>query len=103
MCCMPPQYSPSALRPSTQAWLGSRKPGKRHVQPRPPGSGAAWLLADLARASRQTRVALCSDPRSAQRLAEEVLLFAPDLRVRQLPDWETLPYDSFSPHQDLIS
>src|SRR3546814_6749702 len=30
-------------------------------------------------------------------------LFAPDLRVRQLPDWETLPYDSFSPHQDLIS
>lgn len=25
------------------------------------------------------------------------------LRVRQLPDWETLPYDAFSPHQDLIS
>src|SRR5699024_8595822 len=23
--------------------------------------------------------------------------------VRQLPDWETLPYDSFSPHEDLIS
>jgi transcription-repair coupling factor (superfamily II helicase) len=23
--------------------------------------------------------------------------------VHLLPDWETLPYDSFSPHQDLIS
>src|SRR5690606_12463344 len=44
-----------------------------------------------------------ADPLTAQRLADEVLLFAPDLRVRQLPDWETLPYDSFSPHQDLIS
>ncbi|HET8702864.1 transcription-repair coupling factor, partial [Castellaniella sp.] len=29
--------------------------------------------------------------------------FAPELRVRQLPDWETLPYDAFSPHQDLVS
>jgi transcription-repair coupling factor (superfamily II helicase) len=25
------------------------------------------------------------------------------LRVRLLPDWETLPYDSFSPHHDLVS
>jgi transcription-repair coupling factor (superfamily II helicase) len=29
--------------------------------------------------------------------------FAPDLRCALFPDWETLPYDSFSPHQDLIS
>lgn len=61
------------------------------------------MLADLARASRQTLVVLCAEPLAAQRLAEEILLFAPELRVRQLPDWETLPYDSFSPHQDLIS
>src|SRR5256885_7779056 len=29
--------------------------------------------------------------------------FAPGLRCALFPDWETLPYDSFSPHQDLIS
>ena len=29
--------------------------------------------------------------------------FAPGLRVALLPDWETLPYDPFSPHQDLVS
>ena len=46
---------------------------------------------------------LTADPLQAQRLAEEIHLFAPQLRVRQLPDWETLPYDAFSPHQDLIS
>ena len=39
----------------------------------------------------------------AQRLVEEVAWFAPELRVCLLPDWETLPYDAFSPHQDLVS
>src|SRR4029078_8752822 len=29
--------------------------------------------------------------------------FAPTLRVAVFPDWETLPYDTFSPHEDLIS
>ncbi len=37
------------------------------------------------------------------RLAEEIAWFAPALRVVVLPDWETLPYDHFSPHQDLVS
>ena len=97
------ETTPPALLPSIQQVLSALKPGQRHVQPLPPGSGDAWLLADLARASQQTIVVLCADPLSAQRLAEEILLFAADLRVRQLPDWETLPYDSFSPHQDLIS
>ena len=27
----------------------------------------------------------------------------PEVRLTLFPDWETLPYDSFSPHQDLIS
>lgn len=39
----------------------------------------------------------------AQRLIEEIAYFAPDLSVHLLPDWETLPYDIFSPHPDLIS
>ncbi|MCX7190727.1 MAG: transcription-repair coupling factor [Methylotenera sp.] len=39
----------------------------------------------------------------AQRLLEEIPYFAPTLSVHLLPDWETLPYDQFSPHPDLIS
>ncbi|HEY0268467.1 MAG TPA: hypothetical protein VGC12_04455, partial [Methyloradius sp.] len=39
----------------------------------------------------------------AQRLVEELPFFAPELLVSMLPDWETLPYDHFSPHPDLIS
>ncbi|UHL66104.1 transcription-repair coupling factor [Paralcaligenes sp. KSB-10] len=95
--------TPTPRLSSTQTLLTALKPGLRHAHPTPPGSGDAWLLADLARASRQTLVILCANPLAAQRLAEETLLFAPELRIRQLPDWETLPYDSFSPHQDLIS
>ncbi len=46
---------------------------------------------------------LCADAAVSQRLAEEIPFFAPGLRVHVLPDWETLPYDQFSPHQDLVS
>jgi len=60
-------------------------------------------LAELAQAAKKTIVVLCADPLQAQRLAEEIKRFNPEVKTRQLPDWETLPYDGFSPHQDLIS
>ncbi len=70
-----------------------------------PGSGDAFLIARLAASAAPARtvVVLCADAASSQRLADEIPFFAPDLRVHQLPDWETLPYDQFSPHQDLVS
>ncbi len=70
------------------------------------GSSDALALADLARRAAHDKrmVAVVSaDPLSAQRLADEIPWFAPELRVALLPDWETLPYDQFSPHQDLVS
>ncbi|HEY8354165.1 MAG TPA: transcription-repair coupling factor [Methylophilaceae bacterium] len=39
----------------------------------------------------------------ARRLLEELPWFEPGLKVHLLPDWETLPYDHFSPHPDLVS
>ena len=80
--------------------------GKRFTLPRPPGSGDALLIAQLAQrektAGRITAI-VTSDATDAQRLLDEINFFAPDLRCALFPDWETLPYDSFSPHQDLIS
>ncbi|MEI2417210.1 transcription-repair coupling factor [Orrella sp. JC864] len=99
----PAPPAPAYPVPSTPAVLSALKPGLRHAQPRPPGAGDAWWLADIARQSARPLVILSAEPLEAQRLADEILLFSPQLRVRQLPDWETLPYDSFSPHQDLIS
>ena len=80
--------------------------GKRFTLPRPPGSADALLLAQLAqreRAQGKLTAIVTADATDAQRLIEELAFFAPDLRCALFPDWETLPYDSFSPHQDLIS
>ncbi len=86
--------------------LPSLATGKRFILPRPPGSADALLLAQLAereKAAGRITAIVTSDATDAQRLLEEISFFAPDLRCALFPDWETLPYDSFSPHQDLIS
>ncbi len=80
--------------------------GKRFALPRPPGSADALLLARFAeqeRARGRLLAVFTAEPADAQRLADEIPFFAPALRVAVFPDWETLPYDSFSPHEDLIS
>ena len=80
--------------------------GKRHQLPRPPGSADALALAQHARtrkAAGQLLCVVCADAADAQRLLDELPIFAPELRLALFPDWETLPYDGFSPHQDLIS
>ena len=86
--------------------LPSLATGKRFTLPRPPGSADALLMAQLAereKAAGRITAIVTSDATDAQRLLEEITFFAPDLRCALFPDWETLPYDSFSPHQDLIS
>ncbi|EGI76760.1 transcription-repair coupling factor [Hylemonella gracilis] len=80
--------------------------GKRHTLPRPPGSADALLLAQLAHREKEAGrllAVVCADATDTQRLIDEIAFFAPTLRCAVFPDWETLPYDSFSPHQDLIS
>ncbi len=66
------------------------------------GAADAAALAQLAAGGRKL-VVVTANPLDAQRLLEEIAWFAQGLRVHLLPDWETLPYDNFSPHQDLIS
>jgi len=81
-------------------------PGQVRTLPRCHGSADALLLARLATreagAGRTLAIVAAGAP-DAQRLADEIRWFAPRLRVLLLPDWETLPYDAFSPHQDLVS
>jgi transcription-repair coupling factor (superfamily II helicase) len=80
--------------------------GNRFALPRPPGSGDALLIAQLASNARMRDrpiAIFCADPHDAQRLLEELPYFDPSLAVRGFPDWETLPYDVLSPHQDLVS
>ena len=66
------------------------------------GSSDALALAQYA-AQHSPLVIIAANALEAQRLVEEMPFFGPRLRVHLLPDWETLPYDHFSPHQDLVS
>ena len=80
--------------------------GKRHTLPQPVGSADSLLIAQLGlreKAAGKLTAIITSDAVTAQRLLDELAFFAPDLRCALFPDWETLPYDTFSPHQDLIS
>ncbi|MCU0811249.1 MAG: transcription-repair coupling factor, partial [Thiobacillaceae bacterium] len=77
-------------------------PGQKHQQSGLAGAADALYLAELAH-SRRPLVVVCASAWDVQRLADELRWFDPQLRVCVFPDWETLPYDSFSPHPDLIS
>jgi transcription-repair coupling factor (superfamily II helicase) len=80
--------------------------GRRFALPRPAGSADALLLARLGlreKAAGRLTAIVTADATDAQRLLDEIAFFAPELRCALFPDWETLPYDTFSPHQDLIS
>ncbi|WP_040501975.1 transcription-repair coupling factor [Herbaspirillum sp. YR522] len=92
------------------------KPGVRFVPPAVHGSADACLLAQAAlelKAQGRMLAVVVAGATDAQRLLAEIPWFAPSadavadpaakLRVHLLPDWETLPYDAFSPHQDLVS
>lgn len=66
----------------------------------PPGSATALALAQVALGA--PLLVITPSTASAQRL-EQDLAFYSNVPVLPFPDWETLPYDSFSPHQDIIS
>ncbi|TDI82378.1 MAG: transcription-repair coupling factor [Betaproteobacteria bacterium] len=66
------------------------------------GSGDAFVLAKMAQQAKPI-VIIASSALAAQRLLEEIPFFSPELKIHLLPDWETLPYDTLSPHHDLIS
>ncbi len=81
-------------------------PGKRFGLHKPTGSSDALLIGHLAnreKAKGQRLAVITEQAQDAQRLLEEIKFFSPSLHCVLFPDWETLPYDAFSPHQDLIS
>jgi transcription-repair coupling factor (superfamily II helicase) len=81
-------------------------PAKRHTLPRPISSADSMLLAEFAmreKAAGRITAIVTADATDAQRILDEIAFFAPGLHTVMFPDWETLPYDTFSPHQDLIS
>ncbi len=75
------------------------KAGQRFTFDGTHGSADALLIARYHLAYKQQLpllAVICASAVDAQRLSQEIGFFAPEARVRLLPDWETLPYDVFA-------
>ena len=71
-----------------------------------PGASDAAAITEAARECAQHAaplVVICAEAADVYRLTDEIAWLAPELSVRAFPDWETLPYDMISPHEDLVS
>lgn len=66
-----------------------------------PGADAL-AISEIAEQNQSLTVVVTPDTRSAVRLSR-VLSELSSQNVCVFPDWETLPYDTFSPHQEIIS
>ena len=67
------------------------------------GCADARCIAELA-SPDQLLLVITADTSSALALERELPFFLPaEVEILAFPDWETLPYDNFSPHQDIVS
>ncbi len=68
------------------------------------GTADTLAIAELARAHDGLVLVITRDSASAQRWQGSMEFFQTgQVAPLQFPDWETLPYDAFSPHQDIVS
>jgi transcription-repair coupling factor (superfamily II helicase) len=78
-------------------------PKQRRYWTPPDGSARALLIAETARSHAGLVVAVTRDTQRARALEDELRVFGGTLPVLHFPDWETLPYDVFSPHPEIVS
>ena len=69
------------------------------------GASQALAISQAAKSHQGPMILLTADTPTAIKLEKELDYFlkGDDFNVQFFPDWETLPYDGFSPHQDIVS
>jgi len=68
------------------------------------GSATSLWLAEAARQASGPLLVIAPDARQASRMEDELRFFCePGSYIEHFPAWETLPYDLFSPHPDIVS
>ena len=71
------------------------------------GCSLPLALATLCQKTTGVKLLVTPDNLQATALLDDLAFFLEDEKNKQdilmFPDWETLPYDNFSPHQDIIS
>ncbi len=67
------------------------------------GAARTVAIATAAEQAARPLLVVAADAAGAARIEQDLAFFAPHLQRFHMPDWETLPYDRFSPYQDIIS
>ena len=68
------------------------------------GSAMALKLAEAAQQLEAPLLVIAANARELSRLEDELRVFLPkSIPLLSIPGWETLPYDLFAPHPDIIS
>ena len=69
------------------------------------GATSSYAISHLARKYEGLILVITEDSLAAQTLERELAFFnrTANIDILTFPDWETLPYDNFSPHQDIVS
>ena len=78
------------------------KPAQKAFWPQVSEGSLPYFLAS-ALPEKPLKLILTPDAETALRLQTAWQFFRPQDNALFLPDWETLPYERFSPHQDLVS
>ena len=84
------------------------RPGQQIAYWRTPSSISAlhWFIAEAARQHAGPLLVVAPDHHSAHQIDTDLrtlLAHQPNYPVISFPDWETLPYDLFSPHPEIVS
>ena len=81
------------------------KPGDKCVWGGLPSSGRALAVVEAALKYSGLTLIITDTAQQASTQSRALAFFAAqrNLSIFTFPDWETLPYDIFSPHQDIIS
>ena len=80
-------------------------PGNKHHWGELHSAGRALAIAEHAKSHAGLTVVITRSAREADEQTRALEFFSArrDLPMHHFPDWETLPYDIFSPHQEIIS
>ena len=96
-----PSHSASVFNPPLP-----KRPGDKIRWGQLPGSAAAAAIAQAGNIIDGVSLVVASSTAEAERLETDIKLYLGkqrELEVLRFADWETLPYDAFSPHQDITS
>ena len=79
------------------------RPGSRMRWTSLHGSARGLAIASLVQRADAPVLVITADSQTAHRLETELAFYLHhETPILRFPDWETLPYDLFSPHQDIV-